>query len=269
VGSKKARRRWLLALPILAVALLAAAPFALRSLLWRWEENPILRGREVAREAGCFTCHQPWAGVEIPNPGSRWGTVPRFGAGNAFMYAPERQGIEEFVRFGAPRSWLDDPAVRERLESQHLRMPAYGDLLSDAEIADVVDYLVAVEGVERAGGEEAAAGRQLAREHGCLSCHGFEGAGGLPNPRSLGGFIPGFLGRNFADLVQDREEFREWVMDGTSSRLAKNPVVRFFWDRQQISMPAYRGDLTDDEVDQLWAWVEALRAAPASDHSGG
>ncbi len=253
------RRRW--ALFVLAAALIAAAvPFAARALLWRWEQNPVLRGRLLAEELGCSGCHRPYGGVEIPNPGSRWGTVPRFGAGNAFMYASERREIEEFIRFGAPRAWLDDEAVRDRLTGQHLRMPAYGELLSDGEIADLVAYVAAVEGVERSGGEAAAAGRELARVHGCLSCHGVEGSGGLANPGSLGGFVPGFLGRNFDDLVAGEEEFREWVLDGTSSRLAANPVVRFFWRRQRIAMPAYREELDEAEVAELWRWVEALRS---------
>jgi mono/diheme cytochrome c family protein len=54
------------------------------------------------------------------------------------MYAADRAEIEQFIRFGAPRGWLDDPAVTARLDAQLLRMPAYGEKLSDAEIADLV-----------------------------------------------------------------------------------------------------------------------------------
>ncbi len=255
---ERSRRVWIFGIVLLAAAV-AAAPWLLRSLLWHWELNPVLRGQILASELGCWACHRPHAGVEIPNPGSRWGTVPRFGAGNAFMYAPDRESIAEFIRYGAPREWLDDDEIRARLEQQHLRMPAYGHL-GDDEVADLVAYVSAVEGVDRAGGDEAKAGRELARRHGCLSCHGLEGAGGAPNPGSLGGFIPGFLGRNFDDMVVDEEEFRQWVLDGTSSRLASNPLIRFFWDRQQIAMPAYRGQLTDEEVGELWRWVTAVRA---------
>ncbi len=140
-------------------------------------------------------------------------------------------------------------------------MPAYEDVLTEGEIGDLVAFVGALEGVERPGGEEVEAGRAVARQHGCLSCHGVEGSGGLPNPGSIGGFVPGFLGRNFADLVRGEEEFREWVLEGTLSRLEANPLVRYFWRRQQISMPAYRGDLEEEELAQLWAWVRALRAS--------
>jgi len=255
-------RRLLIVCGVLLLALAAAVPAGLRALLWRWEQNPVLRGRLLAEEAGCLNCHRPFANVEIPNPGSRWGTVPRFQTGNFLMYAESRADIEEYIRFGARQAWLEDPGAIQRLEGQHLRMPAYGDRLSDSEIDDLVAWAAAQEGVELPGDEGAAAGRRLARQHGCVSCHGVEGSGGLANPGSLGGFIPGFAGRNFADLVQDEAEFRTWVLEGTSTRLAAKAWVQYFWQRQEISMPAYEGELSDEEVGQLWAWVQALSAGP-------
>ena len=263
-----------LALTVLAAGLVVAVLFApaFRWLLWSWESNPILRGRLVAERNGCFNCHLGLSRDEIPNPGSRWGSVPRFAAGNAMMYVDDRQEIEEFIRFGAPRSWSSDPVVRDRLAAQHLRMPAYEDRLNDSEIGDLVSYVAAVEkvatpadptapvpGDPTAPASPASEGRSLARRHGCLDCHGVEGSGGLPNPGSLGGFIPGFQGRNFADMVSSQDEFEEWVLEGTSSRLAANPLLRFFWRRQEISMPAYSDQLEAKDVDQLWSWVTSLR----------
>lgn len=252
------RRRWLAA-TIGALVVVAALPFAGRHLLWRWELNPLLRGRLIAQEAGCFACHRTPSSAGIPNPGSRWGSVPRFSAGNAMMYAPDRATLEEFIRLGAPRAWLEDEASRKRLENQRIRMPAYGERLDEDELADLVAYAAAVEGVELPGDESVSAGRALARKHGCTACHGVEGAGGLVNPGSLGGFIPGFTGGNFTDLVKDRAEFEEWVREGRSARLEANPMVRFFWRRQAISMPAYGDELSDEDIESLWRWVEALR----------
>lgn len=256
----KGRQHILLAVLLVAAVLAAALPGG-RWVLWRWELNPVLRGRLLAEQQGCMSCHRPHKGVEIPNPGSRWGSVPRFAAGNISMYGDSRQEVEEFIRFGVPQSWLEDFDVVERLGEQRLQMPAYGSTLSDDQIADLVAYACAMEGVDPAGGEAAAPGRELAKKHGCLSCHGVEGSGGLRNPGSLGGFTPGFVGRNFADMVADEEEFREWVLDGTSSRLAENPVVRWFWRRQKLQMPAYRDSLDADQVGEIWQWVQALRAA--------
>lgn len=256
-------RRWLAAGGAVAVLGALALPWMLRALLWQWEQNPVLRGRQVAVAQGCFSCHQPDGGGEIPNPDSRWGSVPRFRAGNAMMYASDRAEIEEFIRFGATRVWLDDPDARDRLGRQRLRMPAFGDRLGAQAIADLVAYAAAAEGVELPGDAQVAAGRSLARAQGCTSCHGVEGAGGLPNPGSLGGFIPGFAGGNFPDLVEGRAEFEAWVRTGSNERLAQNPIIRYFWNRQAISMPAYGDGLDGEQIDQLWAWIQSLRAAPS------
>ena len=254
------------ALPVLL--LLALAPAILSAWLRAREGNAVLRGRRVAAREGCLACHLP-IGDEIPAPGSRWGTVPRFGAGNAMMYVETRGEIEEFVRFGAKRSWLEDPEVRARLETQAIRMPAYDSRLSDDEVADLVAWVSAIEGVELPGGEAAQTGRVLARKHGCLACHGVEGAGGAANPGALGGFVPGFSGRNFTDLVRDEAEFREWVRTGTLRRLEANRVARWFWGRQALQMPAYEDRLTEVELGQLWAWVQAVRGGVAMDGDSG
>jgi len=248
-------------LALLLVAFLVASPFVIRGLLWRWERNPLLRGRQLAGDAGCLTCHDPYRGQEIPNPGSRWSTVPRFEAGNAMMYAESKEEVEEFIRFGALRSWQLDFEAVARLADQRVRMPAYDERLSDHEIDLLTTWASVVEGIEVAGDEAAAAGRQLARQHGCISCHGLEGAGGLPNPGSLAGFIPGFLGDNFTDLVESRSEFEEWIRTGTLDRLAGNPLIRRAWRRQALTMPAYRESLSEQELDALWTWVQAARTA--------
>jgi mono/diheme cytochrome c family protein len=236
-----------------------AAPWALRRWLWMGEQNPLLRGRLLAQKQGCVACHYPYGGTEIPNPGSRWGDVPRFESGVAMMYAMTRAEVEEFIRHGAPLAWLEDERIVERLASQRLRMPAFGDRLGDSEIGDLTAWASAVEGVEPPGDEAAQEGRRLAREQGCVSCHGPEGAGGLPNPGSIGGFVPGFVGDTFLHMVEGREEFEEWVRTGRLQRLA-NPLVRRAWRRQTISMPAFDEEaLPQQDLDALWEWVQAVR----------
>jgi cytochrome c553 len=254
-------RRILLPLAAFVAAFLVAAPFALRGLMRHWEQNTLLEGRRLAVEAGCLACHAPYRGVELPNPGSRWGSVPRFEAGNAMMYAESLQEIEEYIRFGAPRAVLDDPAAVERRAAQQIRMPAYEGRFSDTEISALTMWAAVVEGVEVAGGEAAAAGRDLARKHGCISCHGLEGAGGRLNPQSIAGFIPGFLGKNFTDLVKTRAEFDEWVRTGQLERLQGKFLARRALGRQAIAMPAYEETLSQEDLDHLWAWIEAVRAA--------
>ena len=251
------------ALVALVLLALASRP-ATRWALGRRESNPILRGRLLAAEQGCVTCHWPWAQRSIPNPGSRWGSVPRLAHGNARMYAEDRAEIEEFIRFGAPRAWLDDPTVAARLDGQLVRMPAYDGKLSQADLADLVAFTCAVERVELPGSEAAAEGRDAYLKHGCVVCHGVEASGGLANPGSLGGFVPGFLGANFEHLVRDEAEFREWIVDGTSSRIEANPLARFFMRRQRVAMPAYGEQLTDEEISAMWDWVQEVRGGSST-----
>ena len=258
-----------LAAALVAVLLLALAALPLtRWALDRRESNPILRGRRLAAAQGCVTCHRPWAERQIPNPGSRWGDVPHLARGYAAMYAADRGEIEEFIRYGAPRAWLDDPAVAERLAGQRIRMPAYEEALSDAQIADLVAFTGAVERLELPGGEVAARGREAAWKHGCLVCHGVEGSGGLANPGSLGGFVPGFLGGNFADMVRDEQEFREWIVEGGLDRYEGNPLIRHFLERQRVSMPAYGEEVADEAIDWMWTWIQEMRRGSAARGEG-
>ena len=256
------RIRIVTALTAVLLLALAALPMT-RWVLRQRESNPILRGRLLAESEGCVTCHRPWAKREIPNPGSRWGSVPHLAAGYARMYAEDRAEIEEFIRFGAPRAWLDDPTAADRLDAQHLRMPAYEGTLSEGRIADLVAFTSAVERVDLPGGEIAAKGREAAWKNGCLVCHGVEGSGGLANPGSLGGFVPGFLGGNFEHLVRDEAEFREWIVEGGIGRLEGNPMARHFLRRQRLAMPAYGDRVSDEEIGWIWAWVQEMRDSAA------
>ena len=252
---------------VLLAAIAVGAPFGARWLFWHWEQNPILRGRRLAEKSGCLSCHHPFGGVEIPNPRSRWSSVPSLQGGNAAMYATSRTDIEEFIRNGAPDKWTSDADTRSRLAAQHIRMPAWGVRFSNDQIADLAAFACAEGDLDLAGGEPAERGRETARNNGCLSCHGVEGSGGLPNPGSIGGFIPGFAGKNFSDLVKNEAEFREWVKTGTCRRLEDNPVASHFWKRQQIAMPAFGEMLDDEDIGHLWVWVQAVRAGPAKKRS--
>jgi hypothetical protein len=97
-------------------------------------------------------------------------------------------------------------------------------------------------------------GYQTAKTWGCFSCHGAGASGGLPNPGSLTGFVPGWYGDDFKDLVRGRQEFDSWIRDGGIPRLAKNPLAARFIRRQRIQMPRYR-NLDPEPLDQLWAYA--------------
>ena len=105
-------------------------------------------------------------------------------------------------------------------------------------------------------------GLDRARTWGCFACHGPAGSGGLPNPGSFTGFIPGWHGADFQDMVRDRTEFDTWITKGSIPRLAANPVATHFMSRQRIKMPAYR-NFAKADLDDLWAYSRWL------DRTGG
>jgi mono/diheme cytochrome c family protein len=151
-------------------------------------------------------------------------------------------------------------------------MPAYRDVLSATEVDDLVAAFKVISGMAAPpGGTAARRGEAIARRWECFFCHGPAGSGGVSNPGSLAGYVPGWYGPDFRDLVRDREEFVEWVRTGTLARLDESRLASFFLRRQRTPMPAY-ARLTDAEIDDLWSytgWLEATeggaRPAAASD----
>jgi len=101
-------------------------------------------------------------------------------------------------------------------------------------------------------------GLELAHRLGCFSCHGPMGTGGVQNPGSLKGYVPGFFGEDYAELVADNEELRQWINDGAVSRLLDNPLARRVLETQALKMPSYGDFLEDEDIDalvELVAWL--------------
>lgn len=88
---------------------------------------------------------------------------------------------------------------------------------------------------------------------GCSGCHGAGGTGGISNPRSNEHEVPGFIGGTSMMYVESLAEVREWVLEGRPKRLTQ-PLSG---DRAMITMPAYRGKLRNDELDDLVAYYQA------------
>jgi hypothetical protein len=86
------------------------------------------------------------------------------------------------------------------------------------------------------------------------------GIGGVPNPGSLKGYIPGFGGADFDELVRDDTELRSWIIHGGIERLNGNPLATYFIERQRIRMPVYEQRLPAADVDALVAYVRWLAA---------
>jgi YVTN family beta-propeller protein len=221
------------------------------------EATPALRGERIAREQGCFACHGPEGRGGVADPGARSGFVPGWDGATVASFARDEKEIEEWILDGRPARLkdVDLHAGRKPL----LPMPAYRDKLPPAQFADLMAYFRAVSAFDTNISAIAYEGMHEAEKLGCFSCHGSGGTGGAPNPGSFKGHIPAWDGAEYAEIVRDDAELREWILDGAPQRLRDNPAARHFLDAQAVQMPAYRRALSDDQVVKLMAYIQWRR----------
>jgi mono/diheme cytochrome c family protein len=179
------------------------------------------------------------------------------------MYVKDEDDVRRYILDGRPErtEGQENEHGGDDHEHQHaeITMPAYGHVISKSDLEDLVATFKVLSGmIAPSRGTPARAGYDLAREWECFSCHGPAGSGGLPNPGSFTGFIPGWFGADFEDLVADRKEFDTWIRDGMIPRLSGHPIARYFLTRQRVTMPAYR-EITPDQLDALWAYAQWLK----------
>jgi len=173
--------------------------------------------------------------------------------------------LREYILDGAPPRKRDDPRHQARIEAQLLTMPAYRGHLSPGDVDDLIAYIRAVSGLIAPRDPVAARGHDLALRLGCFLCHGPMGAGGTGNPGSLKGYIPGWWGNDFRELVRDDAELRGWILDGGIARLREHPVARYFLTRQRVPMPAYRRFLSAQDLEALAHYVRWVSAGTWQD----
>src|SRR5205085_5567556 len=128
------------------------------------EETPAARGQRLAAELGCFACHGPAGGGGTNNPGSEEDTIPAFTERTQMMYVKGADDLRDYVLDGAPRRKREDPEYRAKMEAAALRMPAYRDVLTAAQVDDVVAFLRATSGQILPDETLAARGAELATE---------------------------------------------------------------------------------------------------------
>jgi mono/diheme cytochrome c family protein len=179
------------------------------------------------------------------------------------MYVENDDDIRRYILEGSAGHAEEQAHGHETDDHDHtldaITMPAYADVISQSDLEDLVATFKVLSGmVAPSRGTPARVGYDAAREWKCFSCHGPGGSGGLPNPGSFTGFIPGWYGADFEDLVRDRKEFDSWIREGTIRRLSGHPIAKYFLARQRMSMPGYR-EVTQDQVDNLWAYVQWLK----------
>jgi mono/diheme cytochrome c family protein len=113
-------------------------------------------GHEAAYRLGCFGCHGPEGRGLTMNPGSFKGYVPPWDGLDYPDLVRDDRELSQWVRRGASDRFLANPIARRILETQAISMPAYGDRVSDHELAAIAAYISWVRAHPRSG--KAAAG---------------------------------------------------------------------------------------------------------------
>lgn len=104
---------------------------------------------------------------------------------------------------------------------------------------------------------EVARGRRLAGELGCFACHGPLGRQGIKNPGSEGETVPTFHEGTPMMYARGDQEIREYILDGAPAARRARESYREEMARQALQMPAYRGYVSESDVDALVAYVRA------------
>ena len=98
-------------------------------------------GRDAAAHLGCFACHGPQGRGDISNPGSLKGYIPSWSGADFEELATDDGEIREWIRDGGPKRLRENPVAAFFLRRQAIRMPAYGDRISEDEIRQVTAYI--------------------------------------------------------------------------------------------------------------------------------
>jgi mono/diheme cytochrome c family protein len=221
-----------------------------------------MRGEKRAHELGCAGCHETRtdAGI-VANPGSLRGVIPSFHSGQAasLFWVQDINDFREWVTHGSSRRADDEKKKFPAAASASvIRMPAFGNRLSEGEIADLYTYYSRSNSFRPPQSGAAARGFRLASEQGCFACHGQYGMSGIDNPGSFKGYIPPWEGEDFHELARNDADISEWIRSGSLARIQNNPFGNYFLSRQKIHMPSYRGKITEEGINDLLAYIHAL-----------
>ena len=238
------------------------------------ELSPVGRGEKLAQQAGCFACHGRGDGearFNLRQANDKWAAKnnPTFWDGSI----TETSVLTEWITNGVT---ADQAARHKKL---FIQMPAYKDRLKPAEIDAIAAWILA-EGLkftQSGAAKDAtapaktpvepdqlfAAGDKLSRKYGCYQCHGELGQGGIANPDSFKGYIPGFFGGDLAKLTANlnRDEILYWIDHGRGRAVESGllgGLARKYLDGQANKMPGYRDQLTVAEKDLLADYVLLL-----------
>ncbi len=109
-------------------------------------------------------------------------------------------------------------------------------------------------------------GRRLAERTGCFACHGPGGIRGAANPGRTDLTVPTFEG-DVMMYAKSAEEIHEWIHEGVTEKRSASQTWRTQRDRGALKMPAFKGRMSEREMEDLVAFVMASSGMPEPEDS--
>lgn len=103
-------------------------------------EEPARSGAEIARRQ-CVGCHNVGGAGGLPNPGSPFGYVPALWGPDFRDLVHSDDELREWIRTGSTDRVARLPLATWFAGRQQIQMPAFGDRLSDDEVASLVAFV--------------------------------------------------------------------------------------------------------------------------------
>jgi mono/diheme cytochrome c family protein len=97
-------------------------------------------GHEAALRYGCFGCHGPEGRGLVANPGSLKGYVPTWDGPDYADLVRSDAEFRQWVKNGITDRFRANPAARHLLETEALKMPAFGDRMKEDEVEALLAY---------------------------------------------------------------------------------------------------------------------------------
>jgi len=191
--------------------------------------SKIPRGRQLLEEHGCLGCHSFDGSNDI---------APTFGKLMGQKREISNEGLEREITIDADylRRAIRAPGA-DLVEGYPPIMPAYGDEISEADLDEIIEYLLKGD-----NGKASIDGNKLIEENGCLGCHTLDGNGQIaPSFKGLGG--------RTVEVKRDGKEMKIQVDADYLRRSIRDPNYEVVDDYPAI-MPPY-DQFSDEELDAI------------------
>lgn len=100
-------------------------------------------------------------------------------------------------------------------------------------------------------------GRRLAERTGCFGCHGPGGIRGAANPGRMDRTVPTFEG-DVMMFASSPEQIHEWIHNGVTQKRSISKTWQEQRDRGALKMPAFKGRLSERQMEDLVAYIMAM-----------